>query len=199
MKEALWLACKAKTCCHTAIVVPSGRDVWRIARRLDLPPWTFLRYFSTSTDRPDAFLLDRSDVRYRLVLAKRQTRRTKSPAPCIFLAKTRVGDHRCGLGQLRPAACLCFPADLVDGLVTVRNDAGCTCRIWDIGDLDLRAETEKVEQRQNEAVEFHQVVATWNAMIRELPEGSSANFIDFCNFILEAYDQMSAPEVHASV
>lgn len=192
MKEALWLACKSKSCCYAAIVVPSGRDVWRISRALDAPPWTFLRYFRTPQDRPDAFRLDQSEAKYRLALGKQKTRRTKSPQPCIFLTRTRSGDHRCGLGDLRPAACQCFPSELVGGALQVRNDGGCTCRTWDLADVDIAEETAKVELRQAEAVEFHQVVAFWNAQIEGLPGDTSVEFVDFCAYLLDAYDSLSA-------
>lgn len=192
MKEALWLSCKAKTCCHTAIVIPSGRDVWRISRALDAPPWVFVRYFRTPQDRPDAFRLDHSNDKYRLALAKQEAGEAQQPPPCIFLTKTRQGDHRCGLGELRPAACRCFPSELVGGALQVRNDGGCTCRTWDLADVDLTEESAKVVARQEEAVEFHYIVSLWNSQIESLPADTAVQFVDFCEFILDAYDSLSA-------
>jgi Fe-S-cluster containining protein len=186
-KEALWLACKPKTCCYTALVVPSGRDVWRIARALDAPPWTFLRYLASPGPRPDAFCLDHSETQYRLVLAKQLTRRTRSPAPCTFLLRTRHGHHRCGLGDLRPQACHSFPSELVDGVLCVRNDAGCTCRQWALADVDLAEEIALVETRQAEAIEYHQIVADWNARVRAAD--TDTDFYQYCAFLLAAYDE----------
>src|SRR5262245_19539300 len=89
LREATWLACSAKSCCHAAVIIPTGRDVWRIARTLEVPPWSFLRYFQATVPTDDAFALDTSERRYRLVLGKQRSRR-KQP-PCIFLTRTRHG------------------------------------------------------------------------------------------------------------
>ena len=78
-KEEIWLACKQKSCCYAAFVVPSGRDIWRIAHTLDSPPWAFLVYFPAQAPRRDAFHLDHSGVAYRVALAKGATRRKKAP------------------------------------------------------------------------------------------------------------------------
>jgi Fe-S-cluster containining protein len=191
-KEAIWLACKPKTCCHTAIVVPSGRDVWRISRTLDAPPWSFLKYFPGSADRPDSFALDRSETTFRLVLAKPTSKRTKTEAPCIFLLRTRLGHHRCGLGALRPAVCSSFPSELVSGVLCVRNDAGCTCRTWALADVNLDEETAQVTVRQAEAIEYHQIVARWNAVVGEASPSTRIDFIAYCEFLLRAYDDLAA-------
>ncbi|HEX5414892.1 MAG TPA: hypothetical protein VFZ25_04440 [Chloroflexota bacterium] len=175
-------------------MIPSGRDVWRISRALDAPPWTFVRYFRSPRDRPDAFRLDGSETRYRLALAKQPVEQTDGPPPCIFLTRLRGGDHRCGLGELRPAACRSFPSELVGGALQVRNDGGCTCRTWDLLDVDIAEETAKVETRQAEAVEFHQVVAYWNAQLADSPADRPYDFVDFCAFLMEAYDDLTVEE-----
>jgi hypothetical protein len=189
-KEAIWLACHAKTCCYTPIVVPSGRDVWRISRALDAPPWSFLKYFSSRTARPDGFALDRSDARFRLALAKRPSTRKRSAAPCIFLLRSRAGAHRCGLGTLRPAACRSFPSELVDGVLCLRDNAGCTCRSWTLADVDIAEETARVEARQAEAVEYHQIVARWNAMVEAAPVDARIDFVAYCEFLRQTYDAL---------
>jgi hypothetical protein len=192
IKEAVWLACKPKTCCYNAIVVPSGRDVWRIARALSAVPWSFVKYFPDAPERPDSFALDHSEARFRLVLDKQPSKRTKTPAPCIFLLRTRQGHHRCGLGALRPAACRSFPSELVDGVLCVRNDAGCRCRTWSLADVDLAEETARVEARQAEALEYHQVVARWNALVGTAGPTTRTDFVAYCDFLLRAYDELEA-------
>jgi hypothetical protein len=194
LKEAIWLACKPKTCCYTGIVVPSGRDVWRIARALDAPPWSFLKYFPCPPTRPDGFLLERSGSKLRLALAKQPSKRTKTPAPCIFLLRTRHGHHRCGLGELRPAVCQSFPSELVDGVLCVRNDGSCTCRTWALADVDLAEEAARVNVRQSEAVEYHGVVARWNAIVETAPAGDGFDFVAYCDFLLRAYDELTRGE-----
>lgn len=169
-------------------MVPSGRDIWRIARALQTPAWAFLRYLPIPQERPDAFKLEPAGPAYRAVLAKQPSRRRKTPAPCIFLMRTRTGDHRCGLGGLRPQVCRAFPSDLIDGILCVPNDGTCTCRFWTLADVDLAEETARVEQRQAEAIEYHAIVARWNARVEGGLEGDRPNFFTFCQFLLDAYE-----------
>jgi Fe-S-cluster containining protein len=176
-------------------VVPTGRDVWRISRALDTPPWTFVRYFPSPSPRGDAFALDRSERRYRLALAKAASR--KKQPPCIFLMRTRDGHHRCGLGDLRPAACRAFPSDLFGGVLCARNDGGCTCRRWSLLDLDVAEETELVVRREEEAAEYRRLVAEWNRLVAEAPPEARFDFLAFCRFVLEAYDALAAAEASA--
>lgn len=192
-KETIWLACKAKTCCHTAFVVPTGRDVWRIARTLDAPPLTFLLYFPSPQPRRDAFVLDHSGREFRIMLGKQASRRKQAP-PCIFLLRTRTGHHRCGLGDLRPQVCRAFPANLVDGVLCLRNDGTCACRTWALADVDIAEETALVEARQRDGDEYCAIVAQWNAAVAAGPPDTSRTFGDFCTYLLEAYDQIAAGE-----
>jgi Fe-S-cluster containining protein len=191
-KEAIWLACKAKRCCYEAIVVPTGRDVWRIARALDAAPWSFLVYFRTPAPARDAFVLDRSEPPFRLALAKQPSRRTKSAPPCVFLLHTRDGAHRCGLGDLRPLVCRSFPSEVVDGVLSVRNDGGCTCRRWALADVDIAEERALVEARQDDAEEYCGIVAGWNARVAAAPDGARFDFLDYCAFLMERYDALAA-------
>jgi Fe-S-cluster containining protein len=190
LREATWLACAAKSCCHAAVIVPTGRDVWRIARTLEVPPWTFLRYFATPQPTGDAFALDASERRYRLVLRKRDSR--KKQPPCIFLTKTRHGHHRCGLGDLRPAACRSFPADLIGGVLCMGNDLGCTCRTWTMVDVEVAEARAAVLQREAEAAEYRAVVAEWNRRVMLARTGQDIDFFAFCDFLIDAYDAIAA-------
>ncbi len=193
-KEAVWLACAQKMCCYAA-VIPNGGDVWRIAHALETPPWSFLVYFQTSEPRPDAFLLDRSGRQFRLALAKGpRGRSSKRPAPCVFLLKTRHGQHRCGLGDLRPAVCHSFPTELVDGVLCVRPDHGCVCREWSLADVDMAEEIKVLEERQADAERYCQVVALWNRRVLDTPQDAEYDFTGFCTFVLDAYDKLAAPE-----
>jgi Fe-S-cluster containining protein len=189
-KEAIWLACREKSCCYNAVVVPTGRDVWRIARALDAPPWTFLTYFPSRGARRDAFALDRSGDTFRLALAKGRSRRTKSPPPCIFLMRTRAGYHRCGLGDLRPGACRAFPVEAVEGVLCLRPDAGCTCRQWSLADVEIAEEWPLIAALQEEGEEYCRVVARWNERVRAAPEDAEFGFRDYCAYLLEAYDTL---------
>jgi Fe-S-cluster containining protein len=185
-KEQIWLACREKTCCYAPLVIPTGRDVWRISRALEVPPWSFLIYFLSREPRRDAFVLDQSGRSFRLALAKGVTRRKKPP--CIFLMRTRDGAHRCGLGELRPSVCRAFPTELLNGLVCVRPDTGCTCRDWSLADIDLTEERQLVEQRQTGAEEYCQVVEAWNARVEAAGPEAHFDFLDYCRFLMQAYD-----------
>jgi len=189
-KEAIWLGCKAKTCCHNGLVVPTGRDVWRISRTLDTPPWSFLQYFQSPTSRRDAFALDRSGRLFRLVLAKQPSRRTKTPSPCIFLMRTRDGDRRCGLGDLRPQVCKTFPVEVSNGILCVQPNHGCSCRSWSLVDVDMEEEQQLMEQRLSDAEEYHEVVEYWNAQVMDAPDEVQVDFVAFCEYLLQTYDDI---------
>ena len=187
-KEAAWLACKEKTCCHTGYVIPTGRDVWRIARALDAPPWVFAAYFDPPAPRPDTFRLRAGGPRYRLALAKGPGWEGAVAPPCIFLLRTRHGHHRCGLGTLRPLVCRTFPAAVASGVLYMQQDAGCTCRAWALADVDIADEQALIAARQAEFAEYCAVVERWNAQVTAAPAGTKFEFTDYCTFLLDAYD-----------
>lgn len=197
-KAAFWLACKQKTCCHDTWVVPTGRDIWRIARVLQTPPWSFLRYFLAPRPSRDSFRLDASDRLFRTALAKGTPRRKGGRTPCIFLLSTRDGHHRCGLGDLRPLACHAFPSDLVDGVLCLRPDAGCTCRTWTLADVDIAAEVAAVERREAAGEEFCAIVERWNARVASAPASEAFTFPDYCTYLLEAYDRLATDDPKAT-
>jgi len=191
-KEAIWLSCAQKTCCYAA-VIPTGQDVWRIARALGTPPPSFLVYFQTPQPRRDAFLLDRSGRSFRIALSKgkkARPTRTNKPAPCIFLVRLRRGQHRCGLGDLRPNVCRTFPSEVVDGVVCIRPDHGCTCREWTLTDVDLSEEMDILDERQAGAEAYCQLVASWNARILSSPDDVDHDFTSFCAYLMAAYDEI---------
>jgi Fe-S-cluster containining protein len=190
-KEATWLACKDKTCCYTSYVLPTGRDIWRIARALDTPPWTFAGYFDPPAPRPDAFQFQAGGPRYRLMLAKQPGWDQPPPAPCMFLLRTRRGHHRCGLGALRPLVCRSFPAALASGVLYLQQDGGCTCRTWSLPDVDIADEQALIAAREAEFSEYCAVVARWNAQVNAAP--APFDFMDYCDFLLAAYDALAAP------
>jgi hypothetical protein len=187
-----WLACDEKSCCHNSVVIPTGRDVWRIARTLDTPVRSFLMYFPSTGPRRDAFLLDRSGSSYRIALGRGAGRR--QPPPCIFLLRTRSRQHRCGLGELRPLVCRALPAELAGGVLTLTNDGRCTCRTWVLADVDITEETALVEARQRDAEEYCAVVARWNARVAGAPAGTTISFEEYCAYLIESYDSIADSE-----
>jgi hypothetical protein len=192
-KEAIWLACKRKTCCHNPFVVPTGRDVWRISRTLHVPPESFLFYFPAREARRDAFILEKSGPGFRLALGKGPARRKGAARPCIFLLRTRAGEHRCGLGALRPIVCQAFLGALHDGVLSLESGV-CACREWSLADVDVDEEVALVEARQHASEEYCQVVARWNERVEAAGEGARVTVADFCTYLLEAYDRLAAGE-----
>jgi hypothetical protein len=196
-KDETWLACAQKSCCHTSIVIPTGADVWRIARTLELPPTTFLMYFESPAPSRDAFALDGSARRFRLALAKRPAAVPTSGA-CIFLLRTRAEHHRCGLGELRPGVCQCFPCTLQHGLVAIEPETECACRPWSLADVDVADEKPRLIRRQADAEEYCTVVAKWNDHV-ERSGARVFDFVAYSTFLLEAYDELRAPIVPSPV
>jgi Fe-S-cluster containining protein len=192
VREAVWLGCRDKTCCYAALVVPTGYDAWRIARALDAPPWSFLMYFKSPAPRRDAFALDRSGRRFRLALAKSQMLRREEQPGCTFLIRTRTGEHRCGLGDLRPTGCRVFPLELTEGLVRVQAGHGCTCRSWSLADVDTAAERQLLEARVRESEAYCDVVRAWNASVHGGDPGIDFSFVQYCEYLLATYDRMAA-------
>jgi hypothetical protein len=192
-KEAIWLSCRRKTCCHGPIVVPTGRDVWRIARALDTSPETFLLVFPTPQPRRDAFALDHSDRRFRIALGKGPSRRKSSPRPCLFLLRTRSGDHRCGLGALRPMVCRAFLVHETDGLLSLQGEEACACRTWSLTDVDIVEEGALVHARQLAADEYCRVVERWNAIVGAAPEAVTFTLGDYFAYLMQTYDRLMEP------
>ena len=196
-KEMAWLACGDKSCCHNSVVIPTGRDVWRIARALAAPVRSFLMYFPSAGARRDAFVLDDSGASFRIALGKGAGRRR--PPPCIFLLRTRSGQHRCGLGELRPQVCRALPAELEAGVLGLSNDGRCTCRTWILADVDIAEETALVETRQRDAEEYCAVVARWNASVADAPTGTTFSFEDYCGYLLASYDGLAEHEAASAL
>jgi len=190
LREGLWLGCAPKTCCYAPVVIPTGADIWRIARALDAPPSSFLMYFETPVPRRDGFALDRSARRFRLALGKNPELQQDGRTACAFLLRTRTGEHRCGLGDLRPMGCRVFPSALHDGEVGIQSDHGCVCRQWSLADIDTRAERPLLEARLAESEAYCEVVARWNAQVTDLPDGERRRPDQYCEYLLEAYDRM---------
>lgn len=183
--EMRWLACREKHCCRGPVVVPTGADVWRIARSLGVPPTAFLRFFESREGRRDAFALDQSARRFRLMLARRPGREAPERRPCTFLLKTRSGARRCALGSARPLVCRSFAAELLEGVLVARRDPGCRCGPWTLADLDAVADRALVERRQADAARYVALVEAWNGLA---VAGEPAGFERFCEFLLAAYD-----------
>ncbi len=178
-----WLGCREKSCCHNTKVIISGRDMWRISETLELMPWYFTRYTEAVEGAPDGFQLEAGGQLYQVVLAK-QGEVGPRGAPCVFLWKLADGHAQCGLGGLRPLPCLVYPSMLVDGLLQVESGA-CTCRRWTLADVEQEQEESLLAQMLDEATEYSDVVAGWNA---QLEAGKPARtFTDFCKYILGEY------------
>ena len=104
----------------------------------------------------------------------------------MFLLRTRDGHHVCGLGELRPRSCKAFPSEPVDGILCLAG--GCDCRAWALADVDLAEERAAVAAREEDAAEYAEVVAGWNAAVAAAPEGTALDLADYCRYLLGVYD-----------
>lgn len=190
-KESLWLACPTKTCCSYYVVYPTGLDVWRIARELQVAPWSFTKAVPAETAAPDTFALDDSGRYFRLALSKSH-RRGAGLSPCVFLLRLNDGTARCSLGELRPAACHSFPTLMLDNQVHVRNDGGCTCRQWSMADIDVNRERRLLDEEQEQRATYCRVIANWNAFAVGHSADSPLDYRDFCRFLLDIYTELSS-------
>lgn len=190
-KESIWLACKLKTCCYQRLVTVTGRDVWRIARALNLDPWSFLIYFEAPAG-PQTFILGHDQVHHRLALADRFGRQRMRAKPCIFLMRTRGGHRRCGLGDLRPLSCRTFPVQLADGEVCVPQATPCSCRQWTRSEMFVEQERPLVYELEDAREEFADVLARWNEHVLSTPADSSFSLADFCSALMNMYDEVLA-------
>jgi Fe-S-cluster containining protein len=184
-KELLWLSCREKRCCHNTRVIVNGRDIWRIARTLDLAPWDFTLYCAAHPQAADAFQLEPGGVTYQIILSKRGSIGARG-APCTFLWKLADGHAQCGLGALRPIACQCYPAMLVEGALCV-DSAACSCRRWSLLDVDAAAERIQLNQMLAETAAYAALVARWNRGLRE-----ARSYREYCDYLLRTYDAAEA-------
>jgi Fe-S-cluster containining protein len=185
-KEALWLGCKEKTCCSSYTVFPTGLDIWRIATTLRVPPWAFTTLVPAEEGAPDGLVLDRSGQHFRVALAKVPAEGEKL-SPCVFLMHFPDGTARCGLGNLRPSPCHSFPSRLIDKVLYLVNDGGCTCRKWLLSEVDIEEETAVVMAEKHAREAYYKVVANWNEYVRRATGDEGFSYPDFCRYLLDIY------------
>ena len=180
-REALWLGCREKTCCSTYSVMPTGADLWRISRALELAVWDFTRFADASADDPGAFALDADGPRFQVVLAKRDGGSDRPPT-CVFLWRVADGHAQCALGAIRPTACHAHPAVLDHGVVCVGDHDGCTCGAWTQVSLDADRERPTLLRLERERNEHAEMVSEWNARVADDPTGR--DYPEFCDFLM---------------
>ncbi len=191
-KETMWLSCKDKSCCSFYTVFPTGLDIWKIATTLHVPPWSFVTLFPAGDDALDGFMVDQSGKRFRLALAKATVK--DEGAPCIFLMHMADGFARCGLGEIRPNSCHSFPSILINGVIYLQNDGGCTCRKWSLSDVDIVQESVLLSNEMQDREMYYKVVANWNEYILRAVRGEIFSSKDFCRYLMDIYTQLSVKE-----
>ncbi len=120
-------------------------------------------------------MLDRSGQHFRAALAKVPTE-GKKLSPCIFLMHFPDGTARSGLGKLRPSPCHCFPSLLIDNVLYVMNDGGCTCRKCTLSEEDIEEERAVVMAERLVREAYYKVVANWNEYVRRAMSGESFSY-----------------------
>lgn len=157
------------------MVFLTGEDVVRIARSLHVTPWTFTVPIDAPLDADDAFALDTSERRFRLALGRAFL---GNETHCAFLLDLPSGSSRCGLGELRPMACVAFPR--------AGGGENCACD-WTGVALDDAASDAALARLDDERARYAQVVAAWNAFV--VAGGDAVEHRDFCRFVLHAYGE----------
>lgn len=151
---------------------------------LAVPPWVLTAAVDADALQSDAFALDASGKRYRLVLVR--TRFSEgAEAACEFLIQTPEGSARCGLGEGRPRPCRSFPAQLIDGEVRFSNE-GCSCD-WSGVQSDDEADTDLLQAEVRARAAYAGVVLTWNAYVASLDPSVALTHRDFCRYLMDAY------------
>lgn len=170
-----WRGCAQKRCCRDAMIFLTGHDVVRIARALHVTPWTFTVAIDAPLDADDAFALDTSERRFRLALG----RATLGDAThCAFLLDLPSGSSRCGLGALRPTACVAFPR--------AGGEQNCTCDWSGVPLEDVQSDAALARLDEDRA-RYAQIVASWNAFV--VASSEAVEHRDFCRFVLHAYGE----------
>lgn len=183
-KELICLSCRQRTCCYYYRVNVTGYDVWRVSKMLDIPSWGYVTYTDAEPDREEAFILDQSGTRYELVLMKTTDPRRFSA--CVFLLKTNDGEHRCGIGDLRPDQCRIYPVYFKDEVAGVINDTEGCSRVWCIAEIDIDAERKNTMIYNQRKLEYLEVVSQWNQWVWSNKE-REFNFYEFCNYLENRY------------
>jgi hypothetical protein len=108
------------------------------------------------------------------------------------------GDHRCGLGDLRPTVCKTFPIEMSNGVLCIPGETGCACRRWSLADVDLAEEGALAALHRQELAEYCEVVAEWNEHVASAPPDAAFSFVSFCRYLVQAYDSITAAETGQS-
>lgn len=183
VRDVLWDACRAKTCCRTTRVVLTGHDLARLVRAFELEPAQFAQAIPVPAgdDGPPGFLLVPGGPAHELVLRKNGELGPRG-APCVFLVETNDGHAACGAGDLRPAVCRAFPGTIGSGRLRVAAGA-CDCRVWSVLDLGpeerAQAEAAAAEEEQHAVA-----VRAWNDDVRAAAAQRSVE--DVCRYLIEA-------------
>ena len=122
-----------RQCCHHYTVTVTGYDAWVIARGLGMAPEQFLVIVEQREPNERGFLLDQSGSSFDIALDKAPA--TQPEKPCLFWFGLPSGVGRCGIYALRPYVCQTYPAFLVKGAVTRREDVLCPTPAWRDGVL----------------------------------------------------------------
>lgn len=189
-----WLTCASKTCCSNSWVPLTGRDVYRIAATLGLPPSSFTLYAEVSASRPFGFALDKTEVRNNLYLSKRVPQEGEKPRqdmPCTFLMHLPGGRALCGLDALRPMICHTYPYMLDEEGKLEPMNGGCSCRVWKLSDTDRLHELGLQAKKKAEEDEYEQVIAEWNRRVAAYPSEHPHSFESYLDYLITAYARMA--------
>ncbi len=170
-------------CCKRYAVNLNGHDVRRIASALRLAPEKFVVIGQEAAPTPAGFRLGADTATFALVLARREA---SDGTRCTFLADIG-GISLCDIYPHRPAECRVFPAMLVHGSVTFREEVVCPKGSWNGAALDLSMWRKLLLRSHMEWALYATVVRHWNDVAVATPRGEMRAPREFFQFLSARY------------
>jgi Fe-S-cluster containining protein len=169
-------------------VTVTGLDVYRITRGLGLAPAQFTVAVPITKEGVEGFRLGASDDRYQLALDKRHDE--PNAGWCVFWMRLGPTAGRCGIYPHRPQVCQAYPATMVDGEVTRRDDVLCPADAWGPGSALASEAWRGRVVRQFAEYEIDAIVNHhWN-MAAAIPEGAADALDAYTTWMLDVYAEL---------
>jgi Fe-S-cluster containining protein len=178
----------SKRCCHDYVVTVNSYDVWRLARGLRLDPRQFVVPVRPYDPASHGFRLEPGGVRHQLALDK--VPGSPEHRACVFWMPVGPDAGRCGVYPLRPGVCRTYPAALVDGTVSRREDVLCPTEGWRHGELDDPAWKRRLDHL-HVAYDIHGLLLTrWNLHVEQTAHPERLSFHGFLTYLLAFHEAL---------
>jgi Fe-S-cluster containining protein len=179
-------------CCYLYYVPLSGYDVWRISRTLGLDPSEFVVAFANPPEAKYTFpfRLCHDGDPYELALEKQGP--FQIGEPCVFLDRRDDGTSRCGIYDVRPAACRAYPMELTaENTMTMRPRALCPSGAWSDCEPEQPAWRASWASLATQFDQYRQVVEMWNAQVALQPD-RQFSMDHYLAYVMGVYDKLAS-------